>query len=210
MPRLSADSLTDAVAELCAREPRFAPVVARHGVPSLRQEAPGIRALLMTVNDQFLSLAAAAAIWQRVEARLGPCAPATILACPQEELLTLGLSRAKARSFHGIATAAQNGSIDWDSLATLEDEAARKALLALPGVGPWTADIYLLSVELRPDVWPWGDLALQAAAHNLFALPARPGRPGMLALGERFAPFRAVAARLLWSHYRDVRGLKQA
>jgi DNA-3-methyladenine glycosylase II len=92
----------------------------------------------------------------------------------------------------------------------MEDAAARKALVALPGIGPWTADIYLLSVLLREDAWPWGDVALQAAAQHLFDLPARPGKPEMLALGEGFKPHRAVAARLLWAHYRGLKKMSQA
>jgi DNA-3-methyladenine glycosylase II len=92
----------------------------------------------------------------------------------------------------------------------MDDGAAHKALVALPGIGPWTADIYLLSVLLRPDAWPWGDVALQCAAQHLFALPERPGKAAMLELGERFRPHRAVAARLLWAHYRGMKQMPQA
>jgi DNA-3-methyladenine glycosylase II len=210
MPRLSPKTLLEAVDRLCDSEPRFRPVVEKHGAPSLRAMTQGVESLLLIVTEQFLSLQAAAAIWRRLEARLSPFDAATILRCPAEELVALGLSRAKARSFHGIAAAMAAGAFDCRSLTALDDEAAKARLLALPGVGPWTADIYLLAAELRPDVWPWGDLALQKSLQNLLGLETRPQGKTMSAMGERFAPFRAVAARLLWSHYRDIKGLKQA
>jgi DNA-3-methyladenine glycosylase II len=166
--------------------------------------------MLLIVTEQFLSLAAARAIWLRLEARLKPFAPENVLTCPHTELVALGLSNAKARSFHGLALASIERHFDHGILAQLDDDAAQKSLVALPGVGPWTADIYLLSACLRSDVWPWGDVALQAAAQDLFKLKARPGKAEMLELGEGFRPYRAVAARLLWSHYRGLKAMKQA
>jgi DNA-3-methyladenine glycosylase II len=207
--RLDDEELAKAVRALCRKEPRFKPVVKQHGLPSLRASPAGLETLLTMVTEQFLSLSAAAAIWKRLKLRLDDCHHATVLACPQEELLSLGLSRAKARSFHGLAQAVASGLVDFKALETLDDAAAHTALVALPGVGPWTADIYLLSVMLRPDVWPWGDVALQAAAQNLFVLPERPDKPQMIALGEAFRPHRATAARLLWAHYRGMRKMSQ-
>ena len=162
------------------------------------------------VTEQFLSLAAAAAIWKRLHLRLQPHDPAIILDCPQQELVALGLSRAKAKSFHGLAQAVASGAMDFTALESMDDVAAHKALVALPGIGPWTADIYLLSVLLRSDAWPWGDVALQAAAQNLFDLPERPGKLAMIELGECFRPYRAAAARLLWAHYRGMKKMSQA
>lgn len=207
---LDDDTLAKAARLLCRREPRFKAVVKIHGLPSLRAASGGLESVLQMVTEQFLSLAAAAAIWKRLRLRLGPCDALAILDCPQDELLALGLSRAKARSFHGLAEAVQAGRMDFAGLADMDDAAAHKALIALPGIGPWTADIYLLSVLLRPDAWPWGDVALQAAAQNLFELSERPDKTTMLALAEPFRPWRAVAARLLWSHYRGLRKMSQA
>lgn len=208
--QLTDQTLSKAVSELCAREPRFLGVVEKHGLPSLRPMPQGLEGLLLTVTEQFLSLAAAAKIWQRIAARLDPLTSETILACPHAELMALGLSGAKAKSFHGIARAISDNAFVPTHLPHLNDEDARKRLLALPGVGPWTADIYLLAALQRPNVWPWGDLALQAAAQNLFRLRVRPDRTRMLKLGRTFEPWRAVAARLLWSHYRGLKGMKQA
>jgi DNA-3-methyladenine glycosylase II len=202
--------LEKAVRSLCRRAPEFRMVVKAHGLPSLRKADAGLASLLQMVTEQFLSLAAAHAIWLRLEKRLLGLTPDGILACPQEELVSLGLSNAKARSFHGLAGAVKSGALDFSALAAMDDVTAQKYLVALPGIGPWTADIYLLSCLLRPDVWPWADVALQAAAQNLFALHERPGKTEMLALGEGFRPYRAVAARLLWSHYRGLKSMAQA
>jgi DNA-3-methyladenine glycosylase II len=124
--------------------------------------------------------------------------------------MKLGLSGAKARCFIACARAAAKGEIDFVRLHKLSDADAIAALTALPGIGPWTADIYLLSNMGRADSWPCGDLALQAAAHDLLGLPARPDAKDMLQIAENWRPWRAVAARLLWSHYRGLRGMKQA
>lgn len=203
-------ALEKAVKKLYRSHPEFKSVVKHHGVPSLRANAGGLPGLLQMVTEQFLSLAAAAAIWKRLEPRLSACDATSVLACPQEELVALGLSRAKAKSFHGLADAVRSGSFSFEELGHMDDATAHKALVALPGIGPWTADIYLLSVLLRPDAWPWGDVALQAAAQDLFQMPEHPGKAEMLALGDAFRPNRAVAARLLWSHYRGLKQLSQA
>lgn len=203
-------TLVVAITRLCKVEPRFQAVVDNHGIPSLRAATGGLEGLLMIVTEQFLSLAAAKAIWTRLVARLHPFDAQHILACPAEELLELGLSRAKAKSFQGLAQASISGDFNAAILCTLDDDSARKHLLALPGVGPWTADVYMLSCLLRPDAWPWGDVALQNAAQDLFAFNQRPDKPAMIALGENFKPYRAVAARLLWAHYRGMKAMPQA
>ena len=209
-PALDQALLEKAVRRLCRSHPPFKLVVKQHGVPSLRASAGGLPGLLQMVTEQFLSLAAAAAIWKRLELRLLSCNAQTVLRCPQEDLVALGLSRAKAKSFHGLAEAVHRGSFSFEALAEMDDAAAHKALVALPGIGPWTADIYLLSVLLRSDAWPWGDVALQVAAQDLFRLVDRPAKLEMMELGEGFRPYRAVAARLLWAHYRGMKQMSQA
>jgi DNA-3-methyladenine glycosylase II len=208
--QLDQASLEKAVRKLCKVHPEFKSVVKQSGVPSLRASAGGLPGLLHMVTEQFLSLAAAAAIWKRLAKRLAPVEAEIVLRCSQDELMALGLSRAKAKSFHGIALAVSTGAFSFDALTLMDDGAAQRVLVELPGIGPWTADIYLLSVLLRPDAWPWGDVALQASAQNLFRLAARPSKLEMLALGESFKPHRAVAARLLWAHYRGLKNIPQA
>lgn len=198
--------LAEAVAALIAREPRFASVTARHGLPPLRRAPEGFAALLQIVTEQMISLSAAKAIWLRLEAALAPWEPEAVLGLPAGALTGLGLSGAKARSFHAIAKAA----VDFDGLRAMNDGDVFAALTAIPGIGPWTAEIYLLACLGRCDVWPAGDIALQAAAQDLLGLAARPDAKAMRALAEDWRPWRAAAARLLWSHYRHLKGLPQA
>lgn len=206
----SIDELASATAWLTRVEPRFAVVLDRHGVPSLRQGEAGLSGLLMIVTEQFLSLQAASAIWSRVATALGTISARTVLAAAPDELKALGLSHAKVRSFHGIAQAVADGLLDFGRLAELSDADAHQHLTRLPGVGPWTADIYLLANLQRTDAWPAGDLALQRAAQDLFARTTRPSPKEMAELAAPWKPHRAAAARLLWSHYRGLKGLGQA
>lgn len=210
IPILDSAGLAEGIRAICAVEPRFQAVVDVHGLPSLRHAEGGLEGLLHIVTEQFLSLAAAYAIWKRLAMRLQPFNALQVLGCDLDELKALGLSTAKARSFHHIAGLVQSGNFVPGDLAGHSDKDAHAKLLALPGVGPWTAEIYLLSVLQRADVWPWGDVALQVAAQDIFRLPTRPGKAEMIALAEPFRPWRAVLARLLWSHYRDLKGVKQA
>ncbi len=164
----------------------------------------------MIVTEQFLSLSAAAAIWTRVFQAVQPFTAAGLLAAEPEKLKLLGLSNAKIRTFHAVAQATLSGELDFEILARENDAAVHAALCKLPGIGPWTADIYLLSNLQRADAWPVGDLALQVSAQNLLGLNARPSQKAMVALAERWRPHRACAARLLWAHYRGLKGLIQA
>jgi DNA-3-methyladenine glycosylase II len=195
--------LESAVQALCAVEPRFVSVVVRHGIPSLRESPQGLEGLLIIITEQFLSLKAAASIWARLKLRLGDCSAGEVLACSEAELLGLGLSRAKAKSFHAAAQA----DLNFDGLGA---EAIAKKLCGIRGVGPWTADIYLLSVLGAADAWPVGDLALRVAVQDFLKLEVRPEISEMTVYAEAWRPHRAVAARLLWSHYRGLKGLQQA
>lgn len=202
--------LQEAVSLLVEREPRFESVVAAHGLPSLRRTENNLPALLRIVTDQLISLSAGAAIWRRVEDFLQPFDPLEIVRISENRLLALGLSGAKARTFRAAAAAVCDGLLDFAQLETAADHEVAALLQRIKGVGPWTTDIYLLSALGRADSWPAGDLALQLAAQDLFDLPIRPTPPAMTRLALRWTPWRAVAARLLWSHYRGLRGLPQA
>jgi DNA-3-methyladenine glycosylase II len=202
--------IEEGLSYLLAAEPRFARVVETHGPPSLRREPDGLTGLLRIVTDQLISLKAGEAIWKRLEAELHPFEPERLARRREATLMKLGLSGAKARCFIACARAVANGEIDFACLHKLTDAEAIAALTALPGIGPWTAEIYLLSNMGRADSWPCGDLALQAAALDLLALPTRPDAKNMIQIAETWRPWRAVAARLLWSHYRGLRGMRQA
>ena len=194
---------------LVVREPGFAKVIAVHGLPSPRRVENNLQNLLKIVTEQLISLKAADAIWQRIGARLHPFEPKEILKLDQDVLRSLGLTRTKARSFQAIAEAIQSGILNFESLHHMSDRDALDKLVSLPGIGPWTADIYLLAALGRADACPAGDLALQVAAQDLFAMKERPTPKAFLTKAENWKPWRSVAARLLWSHYRGLKGLSQ-
>ena len=194
---------------LVAREPCFARIIDVHGLPSARRVENSLASLLKIVTEQLISLKAADAIWRRIETRLHPFEPHEILKFALEDLQSLGLTRAKARSFQAIAMAIHSGELNFESLHQAPDHDVLAKLIALPGIGPWTADIYLLTALGRADACPAGDLALQMAAQDLFAMEGRPTTKAFLEKAENWKPWRSVAARLLWSHYRGLKGLSQ-
>jgi DNA-3-methyladenine glycosylase II len=157
------------------------------------------------VVSQQLSTASAAAIWGRLEAAYDPFEPEAILRARAPRLARLGLSGPKIRALKEIALAIVSGKLALAGLGELAADDAHAALTAVHGIGPWTADIYLLSSLGHADAWPAGDLALQEAARRAFALAARPSAKDMVTLAERWRPWRAVAARILWTYYRTVK-----
>jgi DNA-3-methyladenine glycosylase II len=203
---LTDESLHAAAAELARRDPDLAASHARFGPPPLWPREPGFGTLARIILEQQVSLSSARAAFDRLVARVGEPAPDPFLALDDGELLAIGFSRQKARYVRALAAAIRDGELDLDALHSLNDEAAFEALLARPGIGPWTATIYLLIVLRRPDVWPAGDVALAAAAAEVKGLDGRPGPDGLAAMAEPWRPWRAVAARMLWHHYLSVRG----
>src|SRR5271168_3253147 len=176
--------LDGALAALAAADPRFAALVATAGRPPLRRRSDGFAGLAAIIVAQQLSTASANAIWARLAAAFDPFEPAAILRARQARLARLGLSAPKIRALKAIAHAVARGRLALDKLADLAAEEAHAALTAVHGIGPWTADIYLLSSLGHADAWPAGDLALQEAAKVAFALPARPTAKEMQALAE--------------------------
>ena len=190
-------ALAAGMAALARLEPAFGALARRLGPPPLRLSRPGLAAMLTIVAEQSISRQAAAAVMGRLTAAIDLHAPPAVLACQVEKLRALGLTRAKARAFHATARAAGEGL--FARLEAMSDDEARRALTALPGIGPWSAEIYLLSCLARADAWPAGDVALQKAAATVFGLPERPSQRQLQALAEAWRPWRAVAARLLWA-----------
>ena len=154
-----------------------------------------------------MSLASARAAFDRLLALTTPLTPTRFLELDDATLRAVGFSRQKTGYSRHLAQAIVTGAFDIDGLAALPDDAARTALVARKGIGPWTADIYLLMCLGRPDVWPVGDLALQVAMQSIKGLAQRPTVVEMEKIGEAWRPWRAVAARLLWHHYLRERGL---
>ena len=200
------NDLDAALAALTRADSRFGALLASSGRPSLRRRPDGFAGLASIVVSQQLSTASAGAIWARLAAAFDPFEPDAIMRARPPRLARLGLSAPKIRALKAIARAVVRDQI---ALAALPDAAAddaHAALTAIHGIGPWTADIYLLTCLGHADAWPAGDLALQEAVRVAFALPARPNAKEMLALAEIWRPLRAIAARVLWTYYRAVKG----
>jgi DNA-3-methyladenine glycosylase II len=202
--------LDSGLAALANIDPRFVPVIAQAGRPPLRRRAHGYAGLAAIIVSQQLSTASAGAIWGRLTAAFDPFEPAALIRARPARLARLGLSGAKIRALKAIARAIEKGEINLAELVDLPADAAHAALTTLHGVGPWTADIYLLACLGHADAWPAGDLALQEAARLAFGLPARPTTKEMQTLGEQWRPWRSIAARVLWSYYRSVKGREGA
>jgi DNA-3-methyladenine glycosylase II len=202
--------LDAALAALTQADPRFAPIIAEAGRPPLRRRPDGYAGLAAAVVSQQLSTASAGAIWGRLAAAFDPFEPQAIIKARPEKLARLGLSKPKIRALKEIARAVVRGEPDLTKLADIGADEAHAALTAVHGIGPWTADIYLLSCLGHADAWPAGDLALQEAARLAFGLAARPSTKDMLPLAEAWRPHRAVAARVLWTYYRAVKGREGA
>ncbi len=185
---------------LSATEPRLARVWEIVGTPPIRREKPGLRFMLQVVTEQSISLKAAAAIWSRLDEEMNLDDPASVLAVPAHSLRQLGLNRVKGRAFHTIAQADNAGL--FNRLATMTDDDVRSSLTSLYGVGPWTAEIYVLSALGRRNAWPAGDVALQNAVQRILELSARPDVKEMHAIARAWQPWRSVAARLCWSWIR--------
>jgi len=153
-----------------------------------------------------VSLASARAAYDRLRAELGDVTATGVASLDDEALRRVGFSRQKTRYARELANATAAGVLDFDALARLPDDEVRRALIALPGVGPWTADVYLLSCLRRPDIWPVGDRALQVAAAEVLDLETTPDPATLEVIGARWSPHRSAAARLLWHSYLSRRG----
>ncbi|MEZ5786701.1 MAG: DNA-3-methyladenine glycosylase 2 family protein [Xanthobacteraceae bacterium] len=190
---------------LLKADPRLKDVLAVAGRPPLRRRPGGFPGLVATVVGQQLSIASANAIWTRLADAFDPFEPAALRRARIAKLRRVGLSEAKIRAMRAIAAAVVTGQIDFEVLDTMEADAAHRALVAVHGIGPWTADSYLLFCLGHADAWPSGDLALQEAVRLAFALSERPNAKAMSVLAEPWQPWRGVAAFLLWSYYRAVK-----
>lgn len=193
----SADCVAEGAAWLAQRDPGFARALPLVGDLPLRREADGFAALLRAIVGQQVSVASARAIWARLEGA-GLHAPVAMAAASDDDLRAAGLSRQKARYGRALAQA----GIDFDALRALPDAKVIAQLVAVPGIGVWTAEIYAMFALGRADVFAPGDLALQEAARLLYGLPTRPTDKALRVMAEAWSPWRSVAARILWAYYR--------
>ena len=186
---------------LALREPRFAAALEEIGPLPLRRREDGFRALLGAIVSQQISKAAAQTVWDRLAAAAHPLCPETNLALDEDALRAAGLSRQKADYARCLADAVITGAVDLDGLAGLPDEAIVEQLIALRGIGRWSAEVYLLFALGRPDVLPADDLALMIGAQRLKRLADRPNRTALTNIAEAWRPWRGPAALLLWHYY---------
>ncbi|WP_316179555.1 MULTISPECIES: DNA-3-methyladenine glycosylase 2 family protein [unclassified Bradyrhizobium] len=201
----SQDILEDAIRDLVKQDARLTPILAAAGMPALRRREPGFAGIAHIVCGQQLSTASAAAIWGRLQAAFDPFDADAIRRARADRLGRLGLSAAKIKTLKHIARELGAGRLNLDVLANEDADAAHATLTTLPGIGPWTADVYLLFCLGHGDAWPAGDLAVQEAVKVGLGLATRPTAKQMMPLAESWRPLRGAAAHLWWSYYRVVK-----
>lgn len=175
------------------------------GPVPLRRSEPGFEGLAAIIISQQVSVASAQAIFARLKGAFSPLTAAQIFDADDASLRACGLSMPKIKALRALATAIETEGLDLAGLGALSAEAAHQTLVAVKGIGPWTADIFLMFCLGHPDAWPAGDLALQESARLALKLKVRPDTRGLEAIGERWRPHRAVAARILWAYYKAAK-----
>jgi len=197
--------LETAVHVLIKQDPRWQPVFAKSGMPAIRRREGGYAGLCSIVCGQQVSTASAAAIRARLFAAFEPFHHDTVRLARKDKLARLGLSRPKIKSIKEIGKAVAKGRIDLTAVGNMDADLAHATLTALHGVGPWTADIYLLFCLGHADAFPSGDLAVQESARIAFGLRKRPDAKALTKMAEAWRPWRGVAAHLLWAYYHAVK-----
>jgi DNA-3-methyladenine glycosylase II len=187
--------------QLAQRDPALQGILERYGLPPYWQRPSGFAGLLRIILEQQVSLASAKAAYDRLVLLLPELTPEAFLSLSDDALRQAGFSRQKTAYSRILAAAILNGDLDLDALTLQDDETVRAALIRLKGIGHWTVDVYLLLALRRPDVWPVQDLGLIGGVQRAYGLNAPPSREELLALGERFRPYRSTATRLFWHRY---------
>ena len=197
--RLTPQTLASAAAELAARDPHLRSIYKVHGVPPMWGRRPGFETLLRIVLEQQVSLVSARSMFRRLISSIQPFTPEGFISAGEARLRSLGVTRQKSHYCIQVAHAFTNA--DLGHIARMNDEEAHATLLRIKGVGPWTANIYLLMALKRPDIWPDGDIALATALGKLRKMKARPSFAELAKIAEAWRPYRSVAARMLWQYY---------
>lgn len=204
--RLDADLFSQACALLVAEDPKLARIVDRWGVPEFWNRSPGFETLVLLILEQQVSLESGAAMYGRLAGLTGQVTPGNILATGEQRLRSIGVTRQKTGYLLDLAQRIVDEDLDLRVLEETRVEMARRELISIRGIGPWTADAYLLSASRRPDMWPVGDRALQVGSAEVLGLASIPGQAELELVGEAWRPIRAVAARLIWHSYLAERG----
>ena len=201
MPPLTRRTLQLAVRELSARDDDLRRLVDRSGPPPLWARRPGFATLVQIILEQQVSLASGRAAYARLQTVAGRVTAERVARLSDARLRRSGLTRQKASYCRGLAECIVRRELDLRHVADLDDQTARSHLLSFRGIGPWTADVYLLMALRRPDIWPDGDLALVKTAQGIKRLRRRPAHDQLRRIAAAWAPWRAVAARILWHAY---------
>jgi DNA-3-methyladenine glycosylase II len=200
---LKTEAIREGLDAIAVREPAIARALERAGYPEPRIRAPGYATLLRTIIGQQVSVAAAASVWGKLESLLGPEIPADALVAAEFDALRgCGLSRQKQGYARSLCELVLSGEVDLTSLPR-DDEEAIAQLVRIKGIGRWSAEIYLLFAEGRPDIWPAGDLAVQAGLHKLLGLSERPDEKLARELAQSWRPHRGAAAIFTWHCYNN-------
>jgi len=198
------DTLNASIDALCAIEPNFAAALERHSYPAPRVRPQGYDTLLRTIVGQQVSVAAAASVWNKLEALLGNnCPPDALLSQEPDTLRACGLSRQKQSYARSLAELVISGGIDLNNLPA-DDEEAIASLVKVKGIGRWSAEIYLLFAEGRRDIWPAGDLAVRIAIGQILGMEERPSESTVRDVAEAWRPHRSAAALFAWHHYNSA------
>ena len=201
---ISAEQLRAGLDALAACEPGFARALTVAGYPEPRIRPPGWQTMLRTIVGQQVSVAAAASMWRKLEAALGPdFLPEALLAQDHDALRACGLSRQKQGYARSLCELVASAELSFAQLPA-DDEAAIAELTRIKGIGRWSAEIYLLFAEGRPDIWPAGDLAVQAGLHRILGLAERPSERETRRLAEAWRPHRGAAAIFTWHCYNNA------
>lgn len=200
------DDIAEGLAELVVLDPRLVAVIEHAGDVPLRLDKPGFASLVSIVVSQQVSRASADAIMGRLVSLVAPLEAPGVLSGGLDVLRSAGLSRPKQKTVLALADAVVSGEIDLDHMTRIGADEAMARLTSLHGIGPWTAEVYLLFCAGHPDIFPAHDVALQSAVGHAFHIEPRPSARALYALAESWAPWRGVAARLFWAYYRQMRG----
>lgn len=204
--RLTDSGLRQAVVQLAGSDPRLAALFKNDGYPPRWDRPEGYPTMVKIILEQQVSLDSAAAAYKNLETAIGPVEPAAFLKLDDAELKQIGFSRQKAGYCRELAQRVIDGSVDLSEVGRLDDAGARSVLEGIKGIGPWTADVYLLFALQRPDIWPLGDRALVVSMAESLPLEEVPSYESAAEIAAAWRPWRSVAARLLWQAYLARRG----
>jgi len=201
LPSLTTKPLAQAAQDLAARDEILARILATHGAPPMWRHATGFATLVHIILEQQVSLKSAKSMLRRLQAAIDPFTPERFVEVGEAHFRGLGVTRQKSSYLLRLSESMLSGELSLTRLARLSDDEARIQLTRIKGIGSWSADVYLLMAMRRADIWPAGALALSVAVKELWGLEFKPTPDELERIAERWRPYRAVAARMLWQHY---------